>query len=339
MNNLYVSFASDNTAGAHPKILDALSAVNNGYQKPYGDDEITKKAVAKFKEIFGEEIEVCLALNGLGANILALRSMLRPWEGVICADISHINTDESGAPEFCTGSKMLAMPSINGKISPQDLDKYINEGQTYHRVCPRVASISQSTEQGTLYSLDEIHAITSYAHEKNLLTFMDGSRLSNACAALNVDLKTMTKDAGIDVLALGGTKNGLVFGEAILFFKPELAENYKRIRKQSLQLISKMRYISAQFLAYFEDKLWLKNAKNANEMAQYMAEEFNKIDYVKVQQPEANAVFIDMEKKYMEKLMDKFYCYEMDNGQIRLMCSFSTTKKEVDELINYVKSF
>ncbi len=337
MENLHKGFASDNVAGVHPQIIEAITKVNTGYYKPYGEDEISTSVDELFKNMFGQEVEVCLTLNGTGANVLAIRSMLQSWQGIICSDIAHINTDETGAPEFCTGSKILSMPSKNGKIYPSDLDKFVNEGATYHRVCPGAVSISQSTEQGTLYSVEEIKAMCDYAKQKNLLVFMDGSRISNACAAMNMDIKSMTKDLGVDVLALGGAKNGLMFGEAIVFFNPELAKHYKRIRKQSLQLISKMRFLSVQFLAYFENELWLKNATQANEMAKYLGSEISKIDGISVQKPEANAVFIRMSKNKISNLMEKYYCYEMDNGDVRLMCNFSTTKEDIDNLVKHLR--
>ncbi len=335
--NLKLGFASDNTAGAHPLVLEALAKVNQGYQKPYGIDEYCMASDEKFKEIFGDDIVVCLALNGTGANVLALRVMLRTWEGVICTDVAHINTDESGAPEFILGAKMLARPAKNGKLTIADIDHYLQDGSTFHRACAGVVSLTQSTEVGTVYSIEELKSLCEHAHKNGLLVHMDGSRLSNACASLGVGLKEMTRDVGIDVLSLGGTKNGLVFGEAIVFFNAEVAKEYMRIRKQSLQLISKMRFLATQFLCYFENDLWLENAKKANNMTTYLATELSKIDGLSMKMPQSNAVFVKMDKAVMDKLMESYYCYEVEPCVVRLMCSFATTKEEVDDLISFFK--
>lgn len=337
MKNLNLAFASDNTAGAHPKIIEAMAKVNTGYSRPYGEDVFCEISDAKFREIFGEDTDICLTLNGTGANVLALRSMLKSWQSVICTDVGHINTEESGALESCIGSKILPVPSINGKMKPEDIDMYLPDQKCFHRTTPVVLSITQSTEHGTLYSLDEIKALTSYAHQNNLFVHMDGSRIANACVALGLDIKTMTKDAGIDVLSFGGTKNGLVFGEAVVFLNKQFSHDYMTMRKQSLQLISKMRFIAAQFIEYFNDDLWLKNAKNANDMAQYLAKELETVVGIDVQKPEANAVFVGMSREIIQRLMQQYYCYETEPNVVRLMCSFAMTKTEIDELVQYIR--
>ena len=337
MKNLNLGFSSDNTAGAHPKIMNAIVEANLGYSKAYGEDDFCKASDAAFQKIFGEDIDTCLALSGTGANVLALRAMLRPWQGVICTEMAHINTEESGAPEACIGSKILPVTSVNGKMKPSDIDMYLADKDSLHRSSPAVVSITQSTEKGTLYSLEEIKNICSYAHQNNLLVHMDGARISNACVALDIDIKTMTKDAGVDVLSLGGAKNGLVFGEAIVFFNRTLSHDYATMRKQSLQLISKMRFIAAQFIEYFKNDLWLENARYANNMAQYLAEELSSIKSIQIQKPEANAVFVTMTNTAMQTLMEKYYCYETDPNEVRLMCSFATQKSEIDDLVQYMK--
>jgi len=337
MKNLNLGFASDNTAGAHPRIIDAVVKANVGYSKPYGVDDFCKNSDVAFRKIFGEDTDICLALSGTGANVLALRAMLRPWHGIICTDIAHINTEESGAPEACIGAKILPVISVDGKMKPKDMDIYFPDQTSLHKSTPTVLSVTQSTEKGTLYSLDEVKALTSYAHQNNILVHMDGSRIANACASLGLDIKTMTKDAGVDVLSFGGAKNGLMFGEAVVFFNRQLAHDYMTMRKQSLQLISKMRFIAAQFIEFFRDDLWLENAKHANNMAQYLANELQNVSHIEVQKPEANAVFVRMNNEIMQKLMQEYYCYETEPQVVRLMCSFATQKNEVDELVKCIR--
>ena len=336
---MIISFASDNTAGAHPNIIQAISDANSGYAIPYGLDDYSNYSDVMFSQIFGDDIVVCFTLSGTGANVVALKAMLRPWQGVICADISHINTEEAGAPEFITGSKMLPIPSYDGKIRAKDLDIYLADKRVFHRVTPKVVSITQSTEQGTVYTPEEIKEICDYAHTNGLLVHMDGSRIANAVVALDVDIKAMTKDAGVDVLSFGASKNGMVFGEAIVFFNKELSRDYMTMRKQALQLISKMRYIGAQFNAFFKDNLWLNNARHANKMAKYLADSLEGIKGLSVQKPYVNAVFVCMEKTLIEKLSKEFYFYETNPAiqEVRFMCSFQTTQAEVDYLVKRIK--
>lgn len=336
---MIISFASDNTAGASQEIIQAVIDCNKGYAVPYALDDYSNMSDIIFGKIFGE-VTVCYTLSGTGANVVALKAMLRPWQGVICADISHINTEEAGAPEVITGSKLLPLPSYDGKIKAKDIDFYLDNKGTFHRVTPRVVSITQSTEKGTLYTPEEIKEICDYAHKNDLLVHMDGSRIANAVAALNVDIKELTTYAGVDVLSFGGSKNGLIFGEAVVFFNKELAKDYMTMRKQSLQLISKMRYVSAQFNEFFKNNLWLENARHANAMAQYLAEKLQGIKNLSVQKPQVNAVFVCMDKALMEKLSKEFYFYETNPQiqEVRFMCSFQTTKEEIDYLAERIKS-
>lgn len=338
MKSIQLAFASDNTAGAHPRILTAMKKANTGYAKPYSEDVWCEESDKVFRKIFGQDIEVCLSINGTGANVLALKSMVKPWHGIICADVAHINTDEAGAPEAGIGAKLLPLATQNGKIKPEDIDKYLPDRKSMHQVTPRVLSITQSTEFGSCYTLDEVKEICYYAHKNNLYVHMDGSRLVNACASQSIGLRAMTKDAGVDVLSFGGTKNGLMFGEAVIFFDRSFAEDYQTMRKQSLQLISKMRFIACQFIEYFKDDLWLENATHANSMAHYLAKELSQIAGITVQDPDVNAVFVKMPKDVMERLMEKYYCYEFAPQTVRLMCSFATQKAEVDKLVQTIKN-
>lgn len=335
---MIVSFASDNTAGASPEIIKAIAEANEGYAIPYALDDYSNLSDVVFSKIFGDVV-VCYTLSGTGANVVALKTMLRPWQGVICADVSHINTEEAGAPEVITGSKLLPLPSYDGKIKAKDIAMYLDSIGNFHRVTPHVVSITQSTEKGTLYTPEEIKEICDFAHKNDLLVHMDGSRIANAVAALGVDIKTITTDAGVDILSFGGSKNGLVFGEAIVFINKELSKDYMTMRKQSLQLISKMRYVSAQFNEFFKNDLWLKNARHANEMAQYLASRLENVKGLSVQKPQVNAVFVCMDKELIEKLSDEFYFY-VTNPQIqevRFMCSFQTTKEEIDYLAKRIE--
>lgn len=335
---MIVSFASDNTAGTSKEIIQAIAAANEGYVKPYAFDEYSNQSDEIFSKIFGD-VTVCYTLSGTGANVVALKTMLRPWQGVICADIAHINTEEAGAPEVITGSKLLPVPSYAGKINIANMKKYLVDKNDFHKVSPRVVSITQSTEKGTLYTIDEIKEICDFAHENDLLVHMDGSRIANAVAALNCDIKAMTRDVGVDVLSFGGAKNGLIIGEAVVFFNKKLSRDYMTMRKQSLQLISKMRFISAQFNEFFKNDLWLNNARHANSMAQYLAQELDKIKGLSVQEPDVNAVFVCMDKRLIEKLSKEFYFYvtNPEINEVRFMCSFQTTKDEIDYLVERIK--
>lgn len=249
-------FASDNNSGIHPEILTALSAANVGHAVGYGGDELTVQAVKRFKAEFGEPTDVYFVFNGTGANVLALSTLTHSFHSVICAETAHIQVDECGAPEKFTGCKLLPVETTQGKITPEGISKYLHGFDFEHHSQPKVISISQVTELGTVYSVGEIKAIAALAHQNGMFVHMDGARLANAAVALGLPFRAFTVDAGIDVLSFGGTKNGMMMGEAVLFFNPELTANTKYIRKQSMQLYSKMRFVSAQFLAYFNDDLW-----------------------------------------------------------------------------------
>lgn len=344
---MFVGFASDNAAGAHPRVLEAVARANQGYCKPYGADEYSAQAKAEFRKLFGPDIDVYFALSGTGANVLCLRSLLKPWQAVICADVAHINTDESGAPEWGVGAKLLPVPTVNGKIAPDALDAYLPDLADFHHSTPHVLSITQSTEKGSVYSPDEIRALAAKAHEHGLLVHMDGTRLANAVAALEphgVDLRSVTRDAGVDVLSFGGSKNGLMFAEAVVFFRPELADDFRTMRKQSLQLLSKMRYVAAQFIEALKDgpvdSLWLQNARRANAMARKLADGLREVPYMQVRTPEANAVFARLDPERIARLQQDFYFYEVDHTihEVRLMCNFGTTDEEIAAFVNAARA-
>ena len=334
------SFASDNHAGVHPKILEAIVAANDGTAHAYGEDRYTKSAIAKFREIFGASTEVFFVFNGTAANVLSVQALARSHEAVFCTEVAHLNTDECGAPEAITGCKLFALPHQHGKLSAAGLkvaDAVITQNRSsMHRVQPKVLTITQSTEFGTVYSVAETKAIADFAHERGMYLHMDGARIANAAAALGVGLKELTADAGVDVLSFGGTKNGLLGVEAVVFFRPELAEGFKHVRKQSMQLASKMRYFSTQFEAIFRDDLWLKNAQHANAMASLLAEGLETIPEITITRPvQANAVFATLPPTLIPKLQEKFFFYVWDPAihEARLMTAFNTPEEDVHAFV------
>ncbi len=334
-------FASDNNSGIHPEILEALSRANEGHAVGYGGDEITEMAIARFKQEFGENTDVYFVFNGTGANVLSLSTLTRSFHSVICADTAHIQTDECGAPEKFTGSKLLPVETIKGKISPQGIVKYLHGFDFEHHSQPGIISISQVTELGTVYSLDEIQAITALAHQHGLFVHMDGARIANAAVALNLPFCAFTVDAGIDVLSFGGTKNGMMMGEAVLFFNPGLAKSAKYIRKQSMQLFSKMRFVSAQFLAYFNNELWKKTATHSNQMAQLLVTEIRKIPAIQLtQEVEANGIFAIVPREIIPVLQEKYFFYMWDDhrSEVRWMTSFDTQEEDILNFVALIKS-
>ena len=323
------SFASDNYAGVHPDVLAKLAEVNVGHMVSYGDDEVTAQAVATFRELLGEQVEVFFVFNGTGANVTSLQSLLRPWQNVICSENAHINWDEAGAPERFLGSKLVDIPTPDGKLTPTMIrDHFIGRGDVHH-VQPTVVSITQSTELGTLYSLDEVREIAETAHDLGMYLHMDGARICNAAASLGVELRETTADVGVDVLSFGGTKNGLMGGEAVIVFDPALATNTPFIRKQQMQLASKMRFISAQFLALFENDLWLHNASHANAMARRLRDAVAGVPGVRItQEVQANGVFAQLPQAAIPKLQEAYPFYEWDqaNHEVSWMCSWDSAE-------------
>ncbi|HET8648519.1 MAG TPA: beta-eliminating lyase-related protein, partial [Gemmatimonadales bacterium] len=301
------SFASDNHAGVHPEVLAAIAAANQGDAPAYGDDRFTAEAVACLRQAFGQSVEPFLVFGGTAANVLGLQAVVRRYQAVICAETAHINVDECGAPERIIGCKLLTVPTPNGKLSPHDLDRHLHGFGDQHHAQPRVVSISQVTEYGTVYRPDELRALSAYAHQHGLLLHMDGARLANAAAALNCGLRDITVDVGVDLLSFGGTKNGLLAAEAVVFLDPALAADFRFIRKQGMQLASKMRFLGAQIAALFSDELWRRNAAHANQMAARLANLVRTIPQITITQPvEANAVFARMPRAAIGPLQNRF---------------------------------
>ena len=335
-----ISFASDNNAGVHPNILSAINSVNQGHVISYGDDIFTQSAVKKFEEHFGKDVEVYFVFNGTAANVLGLSAMVEPFNSVICSEVAHIDKDECCAPERFIGCKLVTIPTKDGKIRVEQIKGHIDSLGNQHRAQPKVISITQATELGTVYKPEEIKVIADFAHKNQLFLHMDGARLSNAAASLNVELKQITADVGVDVLSFGGTKNGMMFGEAVIFFKRKLPENFKYIRKQGMQLASKMRFISAQFEALLSNNLWLKNAKHANGMARLLARKIEEVsDTTITQEVEANAVFAIVPPKHVSLLREKyfFYIWNREKSEVRWMASFDTTKEDVKKFVNVIE--
>lgn len=332
-------FASDNHSGIHPTILQALNDANPGYAKAYAHDTYTEKAIEAFKKHLGNDIDVYFVCTGTAANVLCLSTLVKPYQGIICAESAHINTDECGAPENYTGSKLLTIPTKDGKLTVEAIKAQLINIGDQHKVQPKVISITQATESGTLYTPAEIKKITEFAHAHGMYVHMDGARLSNAAASLNTTMAAITKDVGVDVLCFGGTKDGMMIGEAVIFFNKELSKDFKYIRKQGMQLVSKMRFISAQFIALLTDDLWIKNAQNANAMAQLLASEIKKIPQIKMSNTvQANAVFAIIDPKIIPILQDKYYFYVWDDAtsEVRWMTSWDTTKEDIMEFVAYI---
>lgn len=333
-----ISFASDNYSPVHPDVMDAIVKANEYQARAYGEDDYTKLSDKIFKKHFGTNIETYYVFNGTAANVLGLKAITESFNSIICAETAHINGDECGAPERFTGCKLLTIPSQDGKITVNQIKKYLYHLGNHHRNQPKVISITQPTEYGTLYTLQEIKNIAKYAHENNLYLHMDGARLSNAAAALGVGFDEISK--GVDVLSFGGTKNGIMSGETVIFFNmPDIGYNFKFIRKQGMQLVSKMRYISAQFIAFLSNDLWLKNARHANQMAKVLEKELKRIPKIKItQKVQTNVVFAIMPEKYVPLVQKKypFYIWNPENSEVRFMTSFDTKKEDILEFVDYL---
>ena len=334
-------FASDNNSGVHPDILKSLGKVNEGHAVGYGGDPYTEKAIELFKKEFGNDTEVFFVFNGTGANVLGLSSLTRSFHSVICAETAHIQEDECGAPEKFTGCKLLPVETRTGKISPEQIAPHLKGFDFEHHSQPGVISISQVTEMGTVYSVDEIKAIAELAHRHGMYLHMDGDRIANAAVSLGLSFREFTKDAGVDVLSFGGTKNGMMLGEAVVFFNPDLTKNTKYIRKQSMQLYSKMRFVAGQFLAYFDDNLWYKNAAHANRMAKLLETEISRIPQIQVtQKVDANGLFAIVPRNIIPLLQEKyfFYIWDESRSEVRWMCSFDTQEEDIYNFTELIKS-
>lgn len=325
-------FASDNNAPVHPLVMEALQRVNDGHCIAYGDDPYTVSAISKMKEIFGASCEVFFVFTGTAANVLGLTAATRPFNSVICAETAHIHTDECGAPERFTGCKILSIPTKNGKITPDQVAKHLHGFGFEHHSQPGVISITQATELGTVYSLQEISELANLAHTYGMLLHVDGARLANAAVSLSCSFGEMIDGTGVDILSFGGTKNGLMYGEAIVFLNSRLAENFKYIRKQGMQLASKMRFIAAQFDAYLTNDLWKRLAENANYMAKMLEKEVGKIPGIEITQPvQANGVFAIVPPEVIPVLQKEYFFYVWDEmrSEVRWMCSWDTCEEDV----------
>ncbi len=333
-------FASDNASGAHPEVIEALARANRGHTNAYGDDPWTAAALERFRDVFGSAVEVRFTYGGTGGNVVGLQCMLtRPWQSVICADSAHITTDECGAVERICGAKLVAVANADGKITPDQVrDQIVGVGDMHHTQ-PRVLSLTQSTEHGTLYTLDELAALVGVARANDLLVHVDGARIANAVAALGGDPRAAVTDLGIDVLTFGGTKNGMIYGEAVVFFDTELARYADYVRKQAGQLPSKMRFVAAQFQALLTDDLWLRSAGHANAMAVLLADRVAGISGVDVQRPPAvNAVFVRLPAASIVPLKERsfFWTWDHTDNVVRWMTSFDTTPQAIDDFVGLV---
>jgi len=343
------SFASDNNAGVHPEVLEAIARANQGHVVAYGDDPYTRSALARFEEHFGAGIDVFFTFNGTGANVLGLQALNRPYHAVLCSEYAHIYSDECGAPEKHTGCKLIPLPHQDGKITLDAVRHAYHGIGDQHHVQPRVISITQSTEMGTAYQPEEIQALARFAHDHEMFLHMDGARIANAAASLGQTLRQATRDLGVDVLSFGGTKNGIMGGEAVVFFNrgtvnpksgtPKPSADFLYLRKQGMQLASKMRFIAAQFEALLTDDLWRRSAEHANRMARLLEAELRKISQIKVVwKVEANGVFAQIPRHAIQKIKDRyfFYMWIEEESIVRWMCSFDTTEDDVRDFVKVV---
>ena len=329
------SFASDNAAGAHPEVLEALAAANQGYAEPYGADALTRRAADRVRAALDADADVFFTWGGTAANVLGLAAVTRPWQGVICGEQAHVAVDECGAPERFIGCKLLPVPTHDGRITPEGLRSRIRGVGVEHHVQPAVVSLTQATEYGTVYGAGQVAELADLAHANGLLVHMDGARLANAAASLGVPLAEFTWRAGVDVLSFGGTKNGLLSAEAVVLFgrARDRALDFPYIRKQGMGLASKMRFVAAQFDAVLAGGLWLRGAEHANRMARRLAAAVQGTAGVLLTRPvEANAVFAVLPRPAIRSLQERYYFYVWDEAtdEVRWMTTFATTEEEVD---------
>jgi threonine aldolase len=326
-------FASDNYASVHPEVMEAIARANAGHDVAYGDDAVTARLTDAVKDHFGPKAEAFPVFNGTGANVVALQAMTRRWEAVVCAASAHVNVDEGGAPEHGAGLKLWTVPTPDGKLTPALIDTQAWGFGDVHRAQPGAVTITQSTELGTLYTVDEIAAIAAHAKSHGMHTHVDGARLSNAAASLGTGFTSFTTDAGVDAVSFGGTKNGLMLGEAVIVLDHDAAPGVDFLRKSSMQLASKMRFVSAQLLALLTDGLWLRNASHANDMAALLESRVSAVPGVTIVRPrQANAVFAILPPAITERLQQRFrfYTWDQATGEVRWMCSWDTTEDDVE---------
>ncbi len=333
-------FGSDNHSGISPEVLEAIAQVNQEHALAYGDDEYCTRAEQLFQTHFGENARIYFVFNGTGANTLCIDAMVQSHEAVICADTAHINVDECGSIQRVIGCRLLTVPTPDGKLTPDLIRTQLHGFGFQHHSQPKVISITQPTELGTLYTPDEIRAIVELAHSHHMYVHMDGARLANAAVALGKSFREITTDLGVDALSFGGTKNGLMMGESVVLLNPELRPDFLYRRKQAMQLCSKMRFIAAQFIAYFQDGLWQKNAAHSNRMAQMLYQAVKDLPRTEVMYPvQANGVFVRLPRQVWTELQKRYFFYEWDEAAdiVRWMCAFDTTEEDIFTFVECLK--
>jgi threonine aldolase len=333
-------FASDNNAGINPEILKEIEQVNKGHVIGYGGDVYTDHARELFRKLLGSDTEVFFVFTGTAANVLGISGVVRSWNSIITASTAHLQTDECGAPEKFMGCKVLTVDTPDGKITPALIEKHMQGFDFEHHAQPKVISLTQSTEMGTVFSVKEVRTMADYAHSMGLVLHMDGARLANAAVSLGLPFRAFTTDSGVDILSFGGTKNGLMGGEAVCFLKPGLSDNFKYVRKQGMQLASKMRFISAQFIAYLNNDLWKKNATHSNSMAQLLADKLREIKEIKItQKVEANGIFVVIPHEVAERVRKEYFFYPWNekSSEYRLMASWDTSEEDIEEFVKLLK--
>jgi threonine aldolase len=330
--SIFTGFGSDNHSGVHPEILHALQSVNDGYVIAYGNDPYTAQAIAQLKQVFGKDTGIFFVYNGTAANILGLRSVTDSFHSIFCAETAHLTVHECCGPENYIGAKLVTIPTPDGKLTVDLVEPYMIGVDDPHMAQPHVISLTQATERGTTYRTKEIQTLSKFAHQHQMLLHMDGARLCNAAAYLKIGLREISGACGVDILSFGGTKNGMMYGEAVVFFNKDHARHFEFIRKQGMQLTSKMRYISAQFSAFLTKDLWLRNASHANEMAKLLAKQLQDISGIEVtEKVEANMVYVIIPNQSILKLQKKYYFHRFNERtcEVRLMCSFTTQPEDV----------
>jgi threonine aldolase len=334
-------FASDNNSPAHPAVLQAIRKANRGHAIAYGDDYYTDRAVKTFARVFGESCKPYFVFTGTGANVLSLAALARPYHAILCAETSHLNAAECGAPERFAGLKLFAVPTETGKIAPADIARRLEHRGDPHHSQLKVVSITQSTDFGYCYTADEVRALARCAHRHRLSLHMDGARIYNACAALGLSLKAMTADCGVDVLSLGGTKNGLLGAEAVVFFRPGLAEEFEPIRKQGTQLASKMRFLAVQLETLIGGDLWRRNASRANRMARRLADGLARVPGIRItREVQTNMVFCTIPRGAVDAIRKRylFYVYDESRSEARLVANYDTTGADVDGFLEAART-
>jgi threonine aldolase len=333
-------FASDNNAGVHPEIFKELLSANEGHTLGYGSDIYTERALELFKMYFGRETETFFAFTGTAANVLGLSAVTQSWNSVIAASTAHLEQDECGAPEKFIGCKVLTVDSPDGKLNIKLIETHLHGFDFEHHSQPKVVSVTQSTELGTVYTPSEIREIADYVHSKGLMLHMDGARISNAAVFMDLPFKAFTIDSGVDILSFGGTKNGMMFGEAICFLRPGLAGDFKYIRKQGMQLASKMRFISAQYIAFFRNDLWKTCAGHSNRMARILADHLQQFDELKITQKiQSNGIFVIMPEQIAKRMQKHYFFYPWNENisEYRLMTSWDTDEEDIEGFIKLLR--